>query len=117
MRQSGILAAAGLYALEHNFARMEDDHRRAEILADELREVPGLLVNRPLTNIVTVEIQAGHPVLIRHDNGGRSPLELLREANVLVTGARHRLRLVTHLGVDDDDVDAAAAAFSAIFGA
>ena len=58
MRQSGILAAAGLYALEHQVARLADDHRNAQLLADLLRGNPALTVDGPHTNMVFVRLRA-----------------------------------------------------------
>ncbi|MCS6762413.1 MAG: beta-eliminating lyase-related protein [Candidatus Devosia symbiotica] len=54
MRQSGILAAAELYALDHNIGRLADDHRQAKRLADGLGQFPALTVTVPDTNIVFV---------------------------------------------------------------
>ena len=56
MRQAGILAAAGLYALEHNVARLADDHVNAKRLADGLGKIPALGVVAPDTNIVWVKV-------------------------------------------------------------
>jgi threonine aldolase len=55
LRQSGILAAAGLYALEHNVARLADDHRRAKRLAEGLGRHSALKVSAPETNILWVD--------------------------------------------------------------
>ena len=62
MRQAGILAAAGLHALDHHVARLADDHARAERLSEDLRGLPGLDVVTQQTNMVFVEV----PVA-RHD--------------------------------------------------
>jgi threonine aldolase len=59
MRQAGILAAAGLYALEHHVERLAEDHENARILAQGLSEIPCLSVTPPETNIVLVEILRG----------------------------------------------------------
>src|SRR5262249_18295296 len=58
MRQVGVLAAAGLYALEHNVARLADDHANARTLAQGLAKLPGLTVTMPDTNIVFVDVDA-----------------------------------------------------------
>ncbi|MDF2799949.1 MAG: low-specificity L-threonine aldolase, partial [Devosia sp.] len=58
MRQSGILAAAGLYALEHNVERLAEDHRRARRLAEGLAGFDGLSVPMPDTNIIFVRAEA-----------------------------------------------------------
>src|SRR5690606_26818336 len=56
MRQSGILAAAGLYALEHHRERLAEDHARARRLAELLHGTPGIRVIPPETNIVMIDI-------------------------------------------------------------
>src|SRR6195952_454807 len=59
LRQAGILAAAGLYALEHNVARLADDHAHARRLADGVGKIAALKVTRPDTNIVWVTVGEG----------------------------------------------------------
>ena len=88
MRQAGIIAAAGLYALEHHVARLAEDHGNAEHLAAELRAI-GVAAERPQTNIVFVDIPPAKVVpLAAH----------LAERGILASiGARSRL--VTHLDV------------------
>jgi threonine aldolase len=63
MRQAGILAAAGLYALAHNVERLAEDHANARRLAEGLAGAPGLVVHadRTDTNIVVAELQEGDP--------------------------------------------------------
>ncbi len=104
MRQVGVLGAAGLYALEHNVARLADDHRRARSLAETMAELPGLSVDAGAvdTNIVVAEsAQAGAVV------------EGLSRRGVLASKLLgNRLRLVTHLDIDDDAIRAACAALS-----
>jgi threonine aldolase len=91
MRQAGVLAAAGLYALEHNVARLAEDHANAERLAR------GLGVEAPPSNMVFVKSSPG---LVEH---------LARHGVVVLPAAR--LRLVTHLDVDASGIDRAIAAF------
>ena len=94
MRQSGILAAAGLYGLEHNFPRLGEDHRRAKQLAAGLAEVADLRVVPPDTNIVMVDLP---PRLDASTVAGRA-----REAGVLVSPwSATRIRAVLHLDIDD----------------
>jgi threonine aldolase len=107
MRQSGVLAAAGLYALEHHVDRLADDHANARHLADHLAEaVPGSVdADAVATNMVYVT------------TGERTASEItaiVREQGVLV-GAMgpHLLRLVTHLDVDRAAVDRAAEVLAA----
>jgi len=104
MRQVGILAAAGLYALDHNIGRLADDHARAADLARALAEVrPGVVEPADVeTNIVVLDLP-----------DGPTAAELAvraRERGVLVSvvGAR-TARLVTHMDVDDAGIDRASA--------
>jgi threonine aldolase len=100
MRQAGVLAAAGLYALEHHVKRLAEDHANAQYLADELRAL-GLRVEPPQTNMVYVEIPAAAAAaLTRH----------LDERGVLAS-ITPRTRLVTHLDVPLPKIDRALQAF------
>ena len=101
MRQAGILAAAGLYALDHHVERLAEDHEHARLLARGLAEIPGLSVTPPETNIVMVEILAGPTAA---ELAAR-----LRRRGVLVAPAgagteARKLRLVTHLDVSREDI-------------
>ncbi|SFU87274.1 low-specificity L-threonine aldolase [Pseudoduganella namucuonensis] len=103
MRQAGGLAAAGLYALRHNVARLEEDHANAAFLAAELAKIPGLQVSVPQTNILYVDVP-------------RAAMAALSAA-LLAGGVRvsmaPRLRLVTHLDVSRADLERTAAVFAA----
>lgn len=108
MRQVGILAAAGIYALDHHIVRLAEDHANARKLAESLADLPGLQV-RPAeaeTNIVLIHLA---------DDCRYSPPELLAvlaERGVMtVPFGRTTLRAVTHLGITADDIDQAAEAF------
>ena len=93
MRQAGILAAAGLFALDHNVERLALDHSRAKLLASGLRDL-GLEVEPVQTNMVFVQ------------SGVHDPKRLCKqlfEQGIKVSVAT-RLRLVTHLDVDDADI-------------
>jgi threonine aldolase len=101
MRQAGILAAAGLYALEHHVERLAEDHENARILAQGLSEIPCLSVTPPETNIVLVEILRGPTAA--------ELAERLKRRGVLVAPAgagteARKLRLVTHLDVSREDI-------------
>jgi len=96
MRQVGVLAAAGLYALENNVERLAEDHANAERLAKGLREA-GFDVEGPYTNMVFVKIPSG-----MEDHLDRNGIKVLKGP---------RLRLVTHLDVDAAGIDRALAAF------
>lgn len=104
MRQAGILAAAALFALEHNVARLADDHARAGRLAAALGQVPGLVVEpaRVETNIVMLDLAPRLPEAAEFAEAAR-----VEGVLVLPFGPR-RLRLVTHLDVSDEDVGRAA---------
>lgn len=96
MRQAGLLAAAIDHALDHHVQRLHDDHERAARLAAGLASVPGLRVRSAATNIVFADV-----------DGGRSAelLAFLAERGILATGLIG-LRFVTHLGIDDDAIEA-----------
>lgn len=101
MRQAGLLAAAGLYALDHHRSRLGEDHRRARRLADALATVDGVGVPAPETNIVMVELGA--------DSDAGAVVQAAADAGVLIVPfSRTRIRAVTHLDVEDTDVDRAA---------
>jgi threonine aldolase len=108
MRQAGVLAAAGLYALAHHRERLHEDHDNAKRLAEALAGVPGLSVDttRVHTNIVMIDLERG---------AASTLVERAREAGVLLgaTGAR-RVRAVTHLDVDRAGVQRAASIIAAI---
>ncbi len=99
MRQAGILAAAAMHALDHHIDRLADDHVRARRLADGLQGLPGVNVQSPQTNMVFIELP-------RERAAGA--VAALREQGVLSTGL-YQLRLVTHLDVNDQDIDTAIA--------
>jgi threonine aldolase len=100
MRQAGVLAAAGIYALQHHVQPLAQDHANAEYLADGLRSV-GLRVEPPQTNILYVEI----PALKAEDLKAH-----LEQRGVLAT-IKPRTRLVTHLDAPRDKIDTALQAF------
>lgn len=108
MRQVGILAAAGNYALDHHRDRLEDDHTRAKRLADGARGIDGIEVIEPETNIVMLDIT----------RPGLSAAELLQrlraEGVLMVEFTSSRVRAVLHLDVDDEGVDRAVAALERV---
>jgi len=94
MRQAGVLAAAGLYALEHQFARLAEDHEHAELLAKRLGVDPSSVA----TNMVVLD-DVPAPVVAQAAKG----------QGVLVSQVSpRRIRLVTHLDVDRAAIDRAA---------
>ncbi len=104
MRQAGVLAAAGLYALDHHFERLADDHARARALAATLAECARVSVDLGTveTNIVLARV--------RRDEPAQRVVDELTAAGVLC-GAydRRTVRFVTHLDVDDEGLEAARA--------
>lgn len=110
-RQLGIVAAAALYALENNIERLKEDHENAKRMALALSEMPGVSVNPDEvdTNIVYFDVtespMSALDVVIEMSK--RDVLMLPLEENMV--------RVVTHLGVNGDDVDAAIGAFSEVF--
>jgi threonine aldolase len=97
MRQSGVLAAAALYALDHHVARLAHDHANARRLAEGLQGLPGVSVTPPQTNIVFVDLAPAK---------AQGATERLQARGVLTTGLS-KLRLVTHLDVTASDVERA----------
>ena len=94
MRQAGILAAAGLHALEHHRPRVADDHANARALAEALAGAPNLTVDlaRVHTNIVMIDLVRG---------SAEAAVARARERGVLLgTTGPQRIRAVTHLDVD-----------------
>jgi threonine aldolase len=106
MRQSGILAAAGLYALDFHRDRLLEDHARAKDLARASAAIPGLAVEEPETNIVMVDVLAE----------GVTPDQILdhlaREEVLMVKFGPRRIRAVTHLDVDDEGISRAVTALA-----
>jgi len=92
MRQVGILAAAGLYALEHNIDRLEEDHANAALLTEKLKNMEELevLPYSGITNMVFAYLRKGTP---------EGLADFLKRRGILIT-VRNPLRLVTHLDVD-----------------
>jgi threonine aldolase len=107
MRQAGVIAAAGLYALEHNVERLAVDHDNAVRLARALSGIKGLEVEPPQTNMVFVRVPAPRAAALAD--------HLRREGIRVLPGAR--LRLVTHLDVDRAGIERAVRAFRAFFAA
>lgn len=97
MRQAGILAAAALHALDNHVARLAEDHRLAKRLSKGLSGLAGVSVEAPDTNMVFLELhgcareRAGE--LVQH----------LRHHGIIAT-SHYRLRLVTHMDVDEEGV-------------
>jgi threonine aldolase len=99
MRQAGLLAAAGLYALDHHVERLADDHANAQVLADGLREA-GFVVEPVQTNMVYV--QMGDKAEALKAFAGERGIKL---------SAAARLRMVTHMDVSRAQIEQVIAAF------
>jgi threonine aldolase len=111
MRQAGILAAAGLYALEHHVARLAEDHANARRFAEPLARVPGIVLDPATveTNIVIWELAPDVPM------DAAAFVARAREHGLLLNAvAARRLRAVTHLDVDAKACSAAAELAAAV---
>ena len=113
MRQVGILAAAGVYALEHHIARLAEDHVNAHYLATLLEDIPSVVVD-----VKTVETNM---VMFQVPHSSKTTDTLLadcREAGVLLNAMGDRaFRVVTHLDVNHEDMVAAGRIFRQVFSA
>jgi threonine aldolase len=104
MRQAGVLAAAGLVALEHGPTRLQTDHDHAQILATRLARIPGIALDpsKVATNIVIFSVKPS----------GLSSAEFLSKIAsngvLAVPIDAHRVRMVTHLDVTRQDIETAA---------
>jgi threonine aldolase len=108
MRQAGVLAAAGIVALEQMVDRLVEDHARARKLAENLAAVPGLCldVGFPPTNMVFLSLGNGVSLT------AEQVVERLARVGILVSAvSARRFRLVTHYWIGDDDVARVAPAF------
>ena len=109
MRQTGMLAAMCLYALDHHVARLVEDHRRAREVAERIAPLPQIAGVLPVdTNIVIADLAADAP-------DGRTARAQLAAQGITVTvvGTR-RLRMVTHLDLRPDSVDALVAGIASL---
>jgi threonine aldolase len=100
MRQVGVLAAAGIVALESMIDRLADDHANAKLLAEGLAEMPGVTINPMVvqTNIVIFEVQGGAPAF----------LAAIAEKGILALPVGpERVRMITHHDIERGDVERA----------
>ncbi len=112
MRQAGLIAQAGLYALQHHLPLLAEDHRRARDLAQGLADLPGtsLLDPEPPTNMIYLKL---NPDLqdTAEDIKGK-----LKGQGILIGYENLRLiRLVTHLGIRDEDIPVVVQGFQEVF--
>lgn len=108
MRQAGVLAAAGLIAIDDGFKRLAEDHQRALVLAEELSHFDGVTVREgwTQTNMVWLDFDKDIGDALAqhcHDNG------------VLLSASTYGIRLVTHLDLSDEDIAATVRVFQTYF--
>ena len=103
MRQAGVLAAAGIVALETMIDRLADDHANAKQLAEGLADIPGIELDpgRVKTNIVFFDLQLGAPT------AAQLAQRLAAEGVLIGAIGERRMRAVTHYGIESADMDAA----------
>ena len=112
MRQVGVIAAAGIYAVENNRARMVDDHRRARSLAEAIDALDAFHIDMEgiATNILIIDTSPG-------GIPGLEVVRRLKEQDVWGTSfGGYKIRLVTHLDVNDEGIDRAIEVFERLFG-
>jgi threonine aldolase len=108
MRQAGVLAAAGILAMTEQVQHLQKDHENAVLLAEALRELPGLEIDQSAvqTNMVFARVLTGsRPEL----------MEKMASEGVLLSGSRDNLRLVTHFDFGQEQVASVRAAFTRVF--
>ena len=111
MRQVGVVAAAGVVALDHMVDRLAEDHANARTLAEGLAELPGVTcdLERVQTNLVYFDLEDMSASEFTHECGKRG---LLADSS-----GRHRMRFVTHYGIDAADVQSALKICGEVLGA
>jgi threonine aldolase len=109
MRQAGILAAAGIYALEQNIERLQEDHQNAALLADGLRGIAGINVRREenQTNMLFIDLPADQSQALKEHLATQQ----------IVIGVGQTIRLVTHLDVTVEDIERVATEIRKFFAA
>jgi len=111
MRQVGVLAAAGLYALDHMVDRLAEDHANARTLAEGLAELPGVRcdLSRVQTNLVYFDLEKMPATVFNDECAKRGVLGG-------PTGPR-QVRLVTHYGIEARDIQSALQVFDEVLSA
>jgi len=101
MRQAGILAAAAIFAVENNFERLTEDHRRARLLAEQVNQLPGFVVNLQTvqTNIVIIDtsLNAANAIQITSD--------LAEKGVKVIPFSPTRFRMVTNMHITDEQIE------------
>ena len=108
MRQAGVLAAAGLYALDHNRSRLVEDHRRAFQLAQMVAELKGVNIdlNSVQTNMVYLQTEIPAVQIVK---------EMAEQGVDMLAIGENLIRLVTHLHISDGDIEHCVHAFRTVF--
>ena len=124
LRQAGIVAAAGLYALEHHLERLADDHANATALAAGLDAIDGVKVDSCATNMVFIRLDGTSQSATSHGTGGRGGepgvldgswmQDELARRGILTRWSGSGARLVTHLDVCAEDVGTVVDAFAGL---
>jgi threonine aldolase len=112
MRQAGILAAGGIYALEHNIGRLKEDHDNAKRLSRKLQQIPSVSINLQHvdTNIVIFDV-------VNHRLSAAALVAALKQEGVLINAiGGDSFRAVTHLDVSTKQIDEAAEIFARVLG-
>ena len=104
-RQAGILAAAGLFALKNNIARLQEDHRNAKLLADGISRL-GVMPVEQHTNMVFITPPADHVAAL---------CEHLLSKGIILASDSASIRLVTHLDISRPDIETTIEAFEFYF--
>ncbi len=110
MRQVGILAAAGLYALQNNFERLKEDHRRAKFLAERINDIKNLKIDM---NSIHTNILLFRPLTMTISE---AMIKCKENGLLLLPGTVDTLRAITYLDVDDSDVEKAVDILGEVFG-
>jgi threonine aldolase len=110
MRQAGVLAAAGIVALETMIDRLADDHANAKYFAESIADIPGIALDpaRVKTNIVFFDLEPGAP------NAVEMEARLARAGVLIGPSGERRMRAVTHYGIERQDIDAAIGAIKSV---
>ncbi|HAN32259.1 MAG TPA: low specificity L-threonine aldolase [Myxococcales bacterium] len=105
MRQTGVLAAAALHALDAHLPDLVEDHRRAHWLAERLQTCPHVTVIPPQSNLVWFRLEPGHWLL--ESQKADQFVANLQEQGVWITGDGQLFRAVTHRDISDEQIDTA----------
>lgn len=101
MRQVGILAAAGLIAIDEMTQRLDEDHRNSHYLADELDKIDGISVNKNTNDISMVYFTMGEDVIPEKEF-----VQKMYDRGIKISGMENgEYRFVTHVNVSREDVD------------